>query len=130
VFKIDSSNLCDVTYHPDSLTQADLSQFIDTIKPDRSDHDLLFQAMLDWAMDLSLPIAQEIITGKSVYFVGHTLLAACFEMGIEGEFVKQLAAFKPERVVFREAGLATDAVKINVAQIFKQLSPSTTIRIL
>src|SRR5690606_10516411 len=56
--KIDTSNMADVYYSPDSLSNAELELFVDNIKPDRTPEDLLFQVMLDWGVDLALPIAK------------------------------------------------------------------------
>ena len=44
------------------------------------------------------------------------------------ELVKVLAKHEPMRVVFRDNGFVSDAVKINVDQIFAQLSPSTDVK--
>lgn len=41
---------------------------------------------------------------------------------------KELTRFKPMRVVFCDTGFASDAVKINTVQIFKQLSSSTEVK--
>lgn len=89
---------------------------------------LLFQVLLDWGVDLSLPIKTETIGGKAVYFVDENAMAACFAPGIDEEFVKQLAECKPLRAVFRDASYGSDDVKINVEQIFKQLSPGTEVK--
>ena len=70
------------------------------------------------------------MAGKTVFFVDVNALAACFDAGITDDFVKQLAAHKPLRVVFRDAGFFSDSVKINVEQLFKLLSPATEIRTL
>lgn len=128
VLKIDTSNMKDVYYRPDAITQQDLYGQIDNIKPDRSGEDLLFQVMLDWGLDLALPIAAETIAGKTVYFVDGDDLAACFEAGIDEEFVKQLAQRKPLRAVFRDTGYGSDNTKINVAQIFRLISPNTDVK--
>lgn len=132
VLKVDSSNMSDVYYTPDALKQGDLFNFVDNVREDRTDEDLLFQVLLDWGVDLSLPITRETIAGKSVFFVDDNALAACFnkEGGITEDFVKQLATRSPLRVVFRDAGFASDSVKINIEQIFKLLSPSTEIKTL
>ena len=130
VLRIDTSNMADVYYAPDVLDKANLELFVDNIKPDRTPEDLLFQVMLDWGVDLSLPISQQSIAGKTVFFVDGNALAACFDAGIDEDFVKQLAAHKPLRVVFRDAGFASDSVKINVEQVFKLLSPATEIKTL
>lgn len=129
VLKIDTSNMADIYYVPDAVKQSDLLKSVENIKPDRTGaEDLLFQVLLDWGVDLTLPIAREKIAGKQVYFVDGNALAACFETGVSEDFVKELAARKPLRVVFRDNGFTSDAVKINVGQIFKQLSPSTEVR--
>lgn len=128
--KIDTSNMKDIYYRPDQLSQADLFGAVDNIKPDRSGEDLLFQVLIDWGVDLSLPIRRETLLGKTVFFVDGNALVACFEPGISEELVKELAKAEPLRVVFRDNGFASDALKINVEQIFRQLSPSTEIRTL
>ncbi|MGI2997292.1 site-specific DNA-methyltransferase [Vibrio alginolyticus] len=128
--KIDSSNLADVYYQPDAMTQADLFAQVDNVKEDRTEEDLLFQVMLDWGVDLTLPIRRETIDGKTVFFVADNALVACFdkESGINESFVKELAKFEPLRLVFRDAGFASDSTKINVEQVLKQLSPNTDVK--
>ncbi|XZE20313.1 site-specific DNA-methyltransferase [Pirellulaceae bacterium SH449] len=130
VLKIDTSNMKDVYYKPDVLQKDDLFAHIDNIKGDRSPEDLLFQVLLDWGVDLSLPISKENIEGKTVFFVDQNALAACFDTGITEEMVKKLATRKPLRVVFRDSGFSSDAVKINVEQIFKLLSPDTEVKVI
>jgi adenine-specific DNA-methyltransferase len=128
VLKIDSSNMKEVFYTPDAISQDLLSDQVNNIREDRTPEDLLFQVLIDWGVDLALPIEQEKIAGKTVYFVDGNALAACFEEGVNEEFVKLLAKREPLRVVFRDAGFASDSVKINVEQIFKLMSPATDIK--
>lgn len=128
VLKIDSSNMADVYYTPDAIEQNQLKIFTDNIKSDRKPEDLLFQVLLDWGVDLSLPIRKETLQGKSVFFVDENALVACFDTGVDEELVKKLAGFEPLRVVFRDNGFVSDAVKINVEQIFKQMSPGTDVK--
>ena len=130
VLKIDSSNMADVYYAPDTLDKSNLDLFVDNIKPDRTPEDLLFQVMLDWGVDLALPIATQTLQGKDVFFVDGNVLVACFDAagGIDEDFVKELATHQPLRVVFRDAGFRDSAVKINVEQIFKLLSPATEVK--
>lgn len=132
VLKIDTSNMVDVYYAPDALDKESFDLFVDNIKPDRTPEDLLFQVMLDWGVDLALPITKQSIQGKDVFFVDGNALAACFDAhsGIDEALVKELATHQPLRVVFRDAGFKDSAVKINVEQIFKLLSPATDIKCL
>ena len=129
VLKIDTSNMADVYYRPDEIKQADLLETVSNIKDGRDNpEDLLFQVLLDWGVDLTLPIEQKSIQGKAVYFVDKNALAACFDTGVTEQLVKEIAGDKPLRVVFKDNGFVSDAVKINVAQIFRQLSPSTEVK--
>lgn len=128
VLKVDSSNMKEVFYNPDAVSQDLLSDQVNNIREDRTAEDLLFQVLLDWGVDLALPIAKEIIAGKTVYFVDGNALAACFDEGVNEEFVKQLAQRQPLRAVFRDAGFASDSVKINVEQLFKVASPGTEVK--
>ena len=130
VLKIDTSNMADVYYAPDALDKAKFDLFVDNIKPDRTPEDLLFQVMLDWGVDMALPIAKQSIQGKEVFLVDGNSLAACFDASgsIDEAFVKELANHQPLRVVFRDAGYKDSAVKINVEQIFKLLSPATEVK--
>ena len=129
VLKTDSSNMADVYYAPDAIEQGDLLAAVDNIKLGRDNpEDLLFQVMLDWGVDLTLPIRRETIQDKTVLFVDGNALIACFDTGITEDLVKELAAYKPHRVVFRDNGFTSDAVKINVDQIFRQLSLTTDVK--
>ena len=130
VLKIDSSNMADVYYAPDAIEQGQLKIFTDNIKSDRKPEDLLFQVLLDWGVDLSLPIRKETLQGKTVFFVNQPPydLVACFDTCVNEDLVKELARYEPLRVVFRDTGFVSDAVKINVEQIFKQMSPGTEVK--
>lgn len=128
VMKIDTSNMSDVFYTPDAISQDLLSDQIENIKPDRTSEDLLFQVPLDWGVDLTLPINREILADKEVFFVAEDALVACFDNDITEDCLKAIAHKKPLRAVFRDSGFGSDSVKINVEQIFKLISPSTEIK--
>jgi len=128
VLKVDTSNMKDVYYRPDELKQSDLLDMVDNVKEDRTAEDLLFQVLVDWGVDLTLPIRREAVQGKTVFFVDDNALVACFDKGVTEELVKELAGHEPLRVVFRDNGFVSDAVKINVEQVFRQLSPTTEVK--
>ena len=128
VLKIDTSNMQDVYYQPHEVDQTDLIDAIDNIKPERTAEDLLFQVLLDWGVDLTLPIRCRTIQGKRTFFVDKNALVACFDIGVNEEFVKKIAKYKPKRVIFRDNGFISDAMKINVEQIFRQISPFTEVK--
>ena len=130
VLRVDSSNMVDVYYTPDAIEQNQLTLLTDNIKPDRTSEDLLFQVLLDWGVDLTLPIIKETIEGREVFLVDGNALAACFVKNgeITEDFCKELAKRQPLRVVFRDSGFKDDSVKINVEQIFKLMSPHTEVK--
>lgn len=128
VLKVDTSNMKDVYYRPDELKQSDLIDMVDNVKEGRTAEDLLFQVLVDWGVDLTLPIRRETVQGKTVFFVDDNALVACFDRGVTEDLVKELAGHEPLRVVFRDNGFVSDAVKINVEQIFRQLSPTTDVK--
>ena len=128
VLKVDSSNMKDVYYTPDQTSQTDLQDFVSNIKPDRSGEDLLFQVMLELGLELTLPVQTRTLHEKQVFCVAENLLVACFATGITEALVKELAALKPRCMVFKDDGFASDAIKINTDQIFKQISPDTKLR--
>ena len=130
VLDIDTSNMQDVFYTPDQTKQSDLLTAVDNIKPDRSDEDLLFHILSTEGVDLHLPIEATEIQGRKVFFVDDNALVACFESGVTEELVTELANREPLRIVFRDNGFVSDSVKINVEQIFKQLSPMTDVKAL
>jgi adenine-specific DNA-methyltransferase len=130
VLKVDSSNMENVYYAPDSVEQDLLSLQTENIKDNRTSEDLLFQVLLDWGVDLTLPIAKETIDDREVFFVDGNALAACFAKSgqITENFCKELAKRQPLRVIFRDSGFKDDSIKINIEQIFKLMSPHTDVK--
>ncbi len=128
VLKIDTSNMKEVYYTADVVRQADLLEHTDNIKEDRTPEDLLFQVLVDWGVNLALPISKETIAGKTVFFVDDNAVAACFDPNISEDLVQQLAKRKPMRAVFRDNSYGSDSLKINVGQIVKLLAPGTEVR--
>ena len=127
VLKVDSTNMKDVYYAPDALKQSDLLDLASNIKEDRTSEDLLFQVMLDWGLELSLPIESKTIQGKEVFYVAGNSLVACFD-GINFAMVDEIAQDKPLRVVSAERAIQLDHDKTNIKERFKQLSPETEVK--
>lgn len=130
VLKVDSTNMKDVYYSPSEYNQQMLLDLESNIKEDRSDIDLLYGVLLDWGVPLSLAHVTETIGGKKVHFVNDTDLVACFEENVPEEVIREMAHRKPMRVVFRDSSFRSSPDKINVTEIFKTLSPETTIKVL
>lgn len=121
VFRIDESNFEDVERTPKDYNQDELDLFLNNIKSDRSDLDLLFGCMLDWGVQLSLPMNSEEVDGKMIYTVNDGDLVACFADKVTDKVVKAMADKQPLRVIFRDSCFDQDADKINIYETFKQL---------
>ena len=120
VFRLDEGNYEDVNRSPKEFKQDQLDLFLNNIKTDRNDLDLLFGCMLDWGVQLSLPMTQEVVDGKTIYTVNDGDLVACFAENVSEDVVKAMAEKMPLRVIFRDSCFAQDADKINIYETFKQ----------
>lgn len=130
VLKVDSSNMNDVYYSPDDYSQGLLDHFESNIKEDRSSLDLLFGCLLDWGLPLSLPYTSEEIDGFTVHNYNDGDLIACFDKNISDSVIKEIAKHQPLRAVFRDSSFESNPSKINVTEIFKMLSPDTTVKVI
>ena len=124
VLKISDSNMKDVYYNPESLSQDLLSSLESNIKDDRSDLDLLFGTLLDFGLTLDKQIKEEVIDGKKILIYNDDPeegadLIACFEDNISEDLIKEIAKRKPSKAVFKDSSFANSPVKINLFEIFK-----------
>ena len=121
VFRLADSNFEEVKKAPGEYDQSQLDLFLNNVKSDRTDLDLLFGAMLSWGVQLSLPMTSEEVDGKMIYSVNDGDLVACFADDITENIVKAMADKQPLRVLFRDSCFARDDAKINVFETLKQL---------
>mgnify|MGYP002568383553 FL=1 len=121
VFRLDEGNYEEVEHTPKDWNQDQLDLFLNNIKSDRTDLDLLFGCMLDWGVQLSLPMTTEEVDGKNIYTVNEGDLVACFAEKVTDNVVRAMAEKQPLRVIFRDSCFERDADKINIYETFKQL---------
>ena len=130
VFRVDSSNMRDVYYKPEEFTQTMLGEAVSNIKPDRTDLDLLYACLLDCGVPIHLPHTTTTVDGCTIHNVDNGALMACFDEHIPHSVIRAMAAETPLQVIFRDSAFAADADKINVTEIFKNLSPDTKVRVI
>ena len=120
VFKIADSYFEDVKKSPSEYSQENLDLFLDNIKTEATDLDLLFGCMLQWGVELSLPLTSKEVSGCTIYNVNDGDLLACFAENIGNDVVDAIAGNNPLRVVFRDSCFRDDAQKMNLIEQFKQ----------
>ena len=125
VFKLDSSNIKPWDADFDNLEDA-LRNFVENIKNDRTEDDVLYELLLKYGLDLTLPIEERIISEKTIFSIGFGALVICLDSDITIDVVEGIGKLKKEldpeimRVVFKDSGFKNDVVKTNAIQILKQ----------
>ncbi|NCB39385.1 MAG: site-specific DNA-methyltransferase [Erysipelotrichia bacterium] len=125
VFKLDSTNI--KPWEADqNLDEKTLESYIDNIKADRSESDVLYEILLKYGLDLTLPIKEHMLAGQKVFDIGMGALLVCLgneiTPALADEIVKLYKELAPEvvRVILRDSGFKDDVAKTNVVQILKQ----------
>ena len=120
VFKCESSNYKDVAFAPKDYDQGMLAGLLDNIKEDRTDLDLLFDCMLRWGVELSMPLSSQKVDGCTLHNVNDGDLVACFDGHVTEAVIDAIASLSPVRVVFRDSSFNEAAQKMNLFELFKQ----------
>lgn len=125
VFKLDSTNIkpWEMSFE---FSEQDLEDQISNIKDGREEEDVLYEILLKYGLDLTLPITEHTMAGHKVFDIGKGALMICLSDDISLEVVEGIAKLKDElapeimRVVFKDSGFADDVVKTNAVQILTQ----------
>ena len=120
VLKCDESNYKPVAFAPKDYTQESLDMFLDNIKEERTGLDLLFDCMMRWGLELSLPYETQKVDGCTIYNVDDGNLVACFDGVVTSSVIDAIAETHPLRVVFRDSSFTEAAQKMNLFELFKQ----------
>lgn len=130
VFKLDSSNIRAWEPNCDNLEQT-LLDHAEHIVAGRSEQDILYELLLKLGLDLTVPIEQKVIAGKTVHSIGAGALLVCLSETIARGTIEPLAQgivdwhieLKPAvdtRVVFRDSAFVDDVAKTNLTAILQQ----------
>ena len=120
VFKCEDSFMNDVYFSPAELQQQDLFAQVSNIKDGTSYLSMLFGCMLDWGVQLSLPLSTFEVAGKTIYNVNDGDLVACFNENVNEDAISAIAELNPLRVVFRDSCFGDAPLKMNLFELFKQ----------
>ena len=91
---------------------------LDVVKTDRTDMDIVFEMMLKWGLELTLPVEREDAAGYPVYSVACGELVCCLAQGLTMEALQAIADMEPRRVLMRDS-ILTDTLKLNALQVFR-----------
>jgi adenine-specific DNA-methyltransferase len=131
---VDTSNFTEITTTPDAANQEALLDLVESVKGDRGGLDVLVEVLIAWGLDLSSRINVETIEGHQIYSVEDGALLACFDDQLDEALVHALAlraaADTTQKVVFKDTGFASDDAAINAYQVFEQLAPDTTVKVI
>jgi adenine-specific DNA-methyltransferase len=121
VFKLASSNIRAWEPNRDNLAES-LLDSVDHLKTDRTESDILFELLLKLGLDLTVPIEEKCIAGKTVHSIGAGVLLVCLAEKITTAEVeplalgiaawhKELAPAGESQVVFRDSAFTRPAAK-------------------
>ena len=120
VLKCDESNYKNVAFAPKDYKQEELDAFENNIKEERTGLDLLFDCMMRWGLELSLPYTEQKVDKCTIYDVDEGNLVACFDGNVTEAVIDAIAKANPVRVVFRDSSFTEAAQKMNLFELFKQ----------
>ncbi|MGO5447885.1 MULTISPECIES: site-specific DNA-methyltransferase [unclassified Collinsella] len=122
----ESKKLPDIGFRVFSLDNSGIEKpqpgqlVLDVVKPDRSDMDIVFEMMLKWGLELTLPVEKEEVAGYPVYSVACGELVCCLADGLTMEALDAIADMEPRRVLMRDS-ILTDTLKLNAVQAFRRV---------
>ena len=130
LLRVDSTNMADVLRAPDELAQGDACRFTETVKPDRTQEDVLFEVLASSGLEPSAPVAVELIDGREVFVVADGDLIACLAKDVSPPVVREIAHRAPSRAVFLDSAFAVDADRVSAWRVFAGVSPATDLRVI
>ena len=119
VFKLDETNFTQWDEESNNI-ESDLYQYTQSLKPNRTQEDALYEILLKYGIDLALPITELEIQGKRVFSLANNYLLICLERDLTLSIIEEIAKLKPNRVVFYDDGFRDDHVKLNAEQTLKK----------
>lgn len=125
VFELDSSNLktwdgTPVTNEAEQLEFINrLNDMLDTVKPDRTDHDMIYEIILKVGLPLTSPISEIDVQGKKAYVVDDYLLLICLAENITPEMVEEMCSYAPAKLILGEKSFNDATTMANAHYICK-----------
>lgn len=126
VFKLDTSNLVEWDSTPTQDEQIVAQRFSllnETIKPDRTDLDVIYEVMLKMGIPLTYKVTPTQINDKKAYSIGEDcLVLICLDYGKDGitpEDIKEMCELIPAKIVSSEQAFKDSTALSNAYYILK-----------
>lgn len=91
---------------------------LDVVKSNRTELDIVFEMMLKWGLELTLPVEKSEAAGYPIWSVACDELVCCMSRGLTIKALEVIADMEPRRVLILDSVL-DDTLKLNAVQIFK-----------
>lgn len=119
VFKLEKTNF---TQWDEEMSDEDASllKSVQSLKPNCTQEDALYEILLKYGVDISLPIEAKEVLGKKIFSLADNYLLVCLEKNLGLDVIEGIAKLKPTRVVFYDDGFKDDSVKLNAEQTLKK----------
>ena len=124
-FKLDSSNIHAWDGNVENFEQ-NLFNAQNNIKENRSEDDVLYEILLKYGLDLTVPIEEKNINTYKIYSIGGGVLFVCLSDNITTQVADAIGKWKEElqpatcRALFKDNGFKDDIAKTNSIQILRQ----------
>ena len=124
VFELKTSNFKEWNPNYNCLNES-LEKYMYNLVEGRSELDLVYEIMLKYGIDITLPIDEYENDGYKLYSVGAGALIICLDDMITKDVANSIVDLKNElnpfisRVVLKDSGFVSDADKVNVREILK-----------
>lgn len=121
VLKVDSKSMKDFYYKPHEYTQQHLFGMVDTLKPDRTSEDLLFEFMLSNGIPLSYSVGQIEVGGHTIYLVEDGAELVAYLDYVDTTMIQPIDDYRPAKVLIAERAIKSDSDKTNIIEQFKKI---------
>jgi adenine-specific DNA-methyltransferase len=119
VFKLDETNFTQWDEETTDPAGA-LLRSVQSIKPNRTSEDALYEILLKYGIDLTLPVTELEIDSRKVFSLAANYLLVCLEKNLSLSTIEEIAKLKPQRVVFYDDAFKDDVVKLNAEQTLRK----------
>lgn len=133
--KVDKTGLKeDVFKTAGELKQENLQLGVDNQADARNDYDLLYDVLVDGALEYNRQIATETISNEPIikydYLGELSGVIAYFGDNLTNELTREIAKLKPLIAVFKESTFNKSSDKVNVLEQFRVISPETKVKVI